>query len=276
MTYAKHIGILAVVLLGIYTAFGTDSELNLEEQIAQEIEKQNIAIDKQNDLLIRKYQEQMIQCTSTASWTHTEVLSQLESCAKMEKPTIIPRVWSSNPIASVSTGSIDTPIVWPLRKDLWLTDCRFTNANHELRWYSWIAYDIACEVGKSFDVKAPTSKSEWIVSAVWFEPNCGDYVVLRHADIYFQFCHTQTSRNKWDRVKAGDIVWQVNLSWETSAMHLHVAIIRLIWDTPYFLSTDLYYNGSGDMISAKPLFDMYPDLKFDRIKSKPTASSGWA
>lgn len=92
MKYAKHIGIAAVVLLGIYTAFGMGSEPTLEEQIAQEIAAQNAAIDKQNDLLTTKYQNDMIQCTTSASGSHTEVLSQLESCAKMEKPQLQSRV----------------------------------------------------------------------------------------------------------------------------------------------------------------------------------------
>ena len=92
MKYAKPIGIGAVVLLGIYTAFGMDAEPTLEEQIAQEIAAQNAAIDKQNDLLTQHYQEQVIQCTTTASGTHTEILSQLESCAKLEKPKLQPRV----------------------------------------------------------------------------------------------------------------------------------------------------------------------------------------
>ena len=92
MKYAKPIGIAAVVLLGIYTAFGMDSEPTLEELIAQEIAAQNVAIDKQNDLLTTKYQNDMIQCTTSASGSHTEVLSQLESCAKMEKPKLQLRV----------------------------------------------------------------------------------------------------------------------------------------------------------------------------------------
>lgn len=57
-------------------------------------------------------------------------------------------------------------------------------------------------------------------------------------------------------------------------MHVHVAIIRMIGGAPYFLSTDAYYNRSGDMMDAQPLFDMYPDLKLDTLKSKPTAASG--
>lgn len=88
MKYAKPIGIAAVVLLGIYTAFGMDAEPNMEELIAE----QNLLIDKQNDLLMQEYQNDMIQCTTSASGSHTEVLSQLESCAKMEKPKLQPRV----------------------------------------------------------------------------------------------------------------------------------------------------------------------------------------
>lgn len=67
MKYAKPIGIIAVILVGIYTAFGMDSEPTIEEQIAQEIAAQNAAIDRQNDLLTTKYQDDMIQCTTTAS-----------------------------------------------------------------------------------------------------------------------------------------------------------------------------------------------------------------
>lgn len=88
MNYAKPICIITIILLKIYTTFGMDAEPTLEEQIAQEIAAQNVAIDKQNDLLTQQYQEQVIQCTTTASGSHTEILSQLESCAKMEKPKL--------------------------------------------------------------------------------------------------------------------------------------------------------------------------------------------
>lgn len=270
MKYAKYIGIGAVVLLGIYTAFGMDSEPTLEELIAE----QNAVIDRQNDLLTQQYQEQVIQCTTTASGTHTEILSQLESCAKLEKPKLQPRVWESKVDWSWVTNT--QRVSWPLRTDLGLTDCRFTNSHHELRGYSWTAYDIACETGKVFKVKAPESKEEWIVSATGYDANCGDYTVLRHADIYFQYCHTYSHHQVWAKIKWGQVIGETNMSGESSGMHVHVAIIRLIGGVPYFLSTDAYYNQTGDMMSAQPLFDMYPDLKFDTLKSKPTAVSGWA
>ncbi len=266
--------ILILICIGIYTAFWNKPEPTIEEQIAAEIASQNASIDKQNDLLTEKYQNDMIQCTSSASWAHQEILAQLESCAKMEKPKLQPRVWESTDVIS-STGWVK--VSGPLRTDLGIPDCRFMNSEHRLRWIPWIAYDLACDKGIAFDVKAPTSESEWVVSSIWYDANCGDYMVLRHGVIYFHYCHTQTSRRIGERVNGWDIVGQTNLSGETTGMHLHVAIVDYTYpDMPLFLSSERYYTGTGDSTAARPLLDAFPTLIMDELKSKPTAWSGWA
>lgn len=106
MKYAKPIGILSLILIGVYTAFGMDKEPTIEERIAQEVATQNAAIDKQNDLLTEKYQNDMIQCTTSASGSYTEVLSQLESCPKLEKPKLQSRVGGS----ADNSGYIQQPM----------------------------------------------------------------------------------------------------------------------------------------------------------------------
>lgn len=78
--------IFILICIGIYTAFGTDSEPTIEEQIAAEIASQNASIDKQNDLLTEQYKQMLLQCTESASGSNNTILEQLEQCSKMEKP----------------------------------------------------------------------------------------------------------------------------------------------------------------------------------------------
>jgi hypothetical protein len=173
------------------------------------------------------------------------------------------------------TDGVEPVISWPLRKSLWLADCRFTNEVHNLRWVDWLGYDIACERGVSFNVNAPKVKDVWLVSNIGYDANCGNYMVLKHADLYFHFCHTVLTKDIkiWDRVNAGDTVGNTNVSGESTGMHLHVNIIQIIWGIPHFVSSEYLFKGKGEIMDARPLLDMYPTIS---LKSKPPAVKGWA
>jgi len=121
-----------------------------------------------------------------------------------------------------------------LRSKFGLANCRFINESHKIPKYNleWMAYDIACEVGKSFDVKSP-----WLytIEEIWYWANLGNYVILRWVvawsmiitnDTRIVLGHTITTRKQWEIIDKGDIIWQTNISWASSWIHVHIELFQ--------------------------------------------------
>lgn len=129
-----------------------------------------------------------------------------------------------------------------LRDRFWLRDCRFINEKHKLPRYNleWIAYDIACEVGKSFNIKSPWL---YIIEEIGYGNNLWNYIILRWLipwsliiknDVRIVLAHITTSLKEWDTLDAWNIIWQVNKSWASTNYHIHIEL----WDWYYNVSRE--------------------------------------
>lgn len=118
-----------------------------------------------------------------------------------------------------------------LRDKFWLWDCRFINDSHRLGKYNleWMAYDIACEKGKSFEVKSPW---EYTIEKIGFWYNIGNFIILKKSsEVWYEetrivLGHTKTSRNVWDKIGEWDVIGQTNVSGASTWMHIHIEL----WD----------------------------------------------
>ena len=118
-----------------------------------------------------------------------------------------------------------------LRDKFWLSDCRFINDSHRLGKYNleWMAYDIACEVGKSFDVKSPW---DFQIEEIGYWANLGNYIILRWVDTTNWFFtdtrivlgHTVTTNEVDDLFSKWQIIWQTNVSWASTWNHVHIEL----------------------------------------------------
>lgn len=113
-----------------------------------------------------------------------------------------------------------------LRDRFWLSDCRFTNDYHRIGKYNleWMAYDISCEVGKSFDVKSPW---DYAIVEIGYGANLGNYIILRsntNYDTRIVLGHTITTYKVGQMLKKDDIIWQTNISGASTWMHVHIEL----------------------------------------------------
>lgn len=120
-----------------------------------------------------------------------------------------------------------------LRKRFGLESCRATNDFHRLGKYNleWIGYDIACEVGKSFDVKSPW---DYTIEKIGFWYNIGNFIILVKWNTSIVLWHTATSRKVWDKLKEWDVIGQTDISWASTWMHVHIEL----WDNYYNVSRE--------------------------------------
>lgn len=120
-----------------------------------------------------------------------------------------------------------------LRKRFGLEDCRATNDSHRIWKYNieWMAYDIACETWKSFNIKSPW---EYTVEKIGFWYNIGNFIILVKWETRIVLGHTTTSRKVWEKLKEGDIIGQIDISWASTGMHVHIEL----WDWFYNVSRE--------------------------------------
>lgn len=120
-----------------------------------------------------------------------------------------------------------------LRKRFGLESCRATNDFHRLGKYNleWQAYDIACEVGKSFDIKSPW---DYTIEKIAFWYNIGNFIILVKWNTRIVLWHTTTSRKVWDKLKEWDVIGQTDISGASTWMHVHIEL----WDNYYNVSRE--------------------------------------
>lgn len=134
--------------------------------------------------------------------------------------------YDCNSIVWTASGAIVPPPSETLRNKFGLWDCRFITDEHKLPRYNleWTAYDIACEKGKSFDVKSPSS---YTIEKIGFWYNIGNYIILKNSkdsNIRLVLGHTVTSRKVWTTVEGWEIIGQTNLSGESTWVHVHIEL----------------------------------------------------
>jgi len=108
-----------------------------------------------------------------------------------------------------------------------LSDCRVTQYEdkHILKWRgSMYAYDIACEVWKSFKVYSPIIKDIYVVEHIWFDSKLGDYIILKHWELRFVYWHTLSNLKVGTALKSGQEIWYTNKTWVSQNYHLHIEL----------------------------------------------------
>ena len=129
-----------------------------------------------------------------------------------------------------ATGGIaPVPPNISLRDRFGLSDCRFINEVHKLPKYNleWVAYDIACEMGKPFDVKSPW---EYTIQVIAYWSNLWNYIILKKSSEVWDeetrivLGHTRTSRKVWEKLWEWDIIWQTDISGASTWIHVHIEL----------------------------------------------------
>lgn len=214
--FALSIVLWVIIIGGIGHAFNSPDDAYT--QCIEEYDKQVKEVRDMNEDLVNR-------CVKE----YRNNIYELKSCVANPIPVPV------NSCTNKWTGSVapisDEPqrkIENNLRKRFGLEDCRATNDFHRLGKYNleWMAYDIACESGKSFKIKSPW---RYKIEKVWYGVNLWDYVILSkfdnpetrivlwHIVTYYQVGHT---------LKDGEIIWEVNVSWASTNYHIHIEL----WD----------------------------------------------
>jgi len=149
---------------------------------------------------------------------------------------------------TASSGAISTvpPSKVNLRSVFNLWDCRFTNDNHKLPRYKleWLAYDIACEKWKAFDVSVPNYQAKegrnWIVEKIWYGHNMGNFIIIKSNTLRVVYGHTKPIEwiKEWDIVKSTFTIGETDLSGESTWMHLHLEI----WEWTDIVSRERFWS----------------------------------
>lgn len=132
-----------------------------------------------------------------------------------------------------------------------LPDCRITqdeDSHLEKGNWSMYAYDIACIRWRSFEVYAPNYKDIYVVKYIWYDSRIGNYITIKHWDLYFIYWHTQTDLKVGTALKPGDLIGRTNLSWLSENYHLHLEL----WEWNNNISFE-YLAWKGSIINPKSL-----------------------
>lgn len=132
-----------------------------------------------------------------------------------------------------------------LRSIFNLWNCRFTNDKHKMPKYKleWLAYDIACDAGKAFNVSTPNfNKESWTVATVSYGKSIGNYVIIKQWDIRIVYGHTSTQKKEWDILTSWEVFWITDMSWESTWMHLHLEL----WKWYKIVSREFLWSDTYD------------------------------
>lgn len=128
----------------------------------------------------------------------------------------------------------------------WLSGCRLTNTDHELKRLnlSWYGYDYACIQWKTFSVYAPADVS---VEKIGYDTNLWQYIILKHkkdTNIRFVLWHIWSQLKEWQFIREWEKVWDV-IEWKngsSSGTHLHMEIWYGYTNVSYEFALGLKYK----------------------------------
>jgi len=146
-----------------------------------------------------------------------------------------------------------------LRSIFSLWDCRFTNDNHKLPRYKleWLAYDIACEKWKAFDVSVPDYQAKenrkWVVEKIGYGHNMGNFIIIKSNTLRVVYGHTKPIEwiKEWDIVKSTFTIWETDLSGESTGMHLHLEI----WEWTDIVSRERFWSPTWEKQDQRRLLE---------------------
>ena len=128
----------------------------------------------------------------------------------------------------------------------WLSGCRLTNTDHELKRLnlSWYGYDYACIQWKTFSVYAPADVA---VEKIGYDTNLWQYIVLKHkkdTNIRFVLWHIWSQLKEWQFIREWEKVWDA-IEWKngsSSGTHLHMEIWYGYTNVSYEFALGLKYK----------------------------------
>lgn len=268
MNTNKNTIIIALIVLalivgtGYKAVFGQEDPIPSIEELIQERRASLLAeqaeIDRDNlkflsacnkeyetEKKASKYLELVNKCYDKLKRTDIDIEWEMAKFA----PTSIS--WTVTP---ASSGVAERKQV-NLRSTFSLWDCRFTNDNHKLPRYNleWLAYDIACEKWKAFDVSVPDYGANWIVEKIGYWNNLWNFIIIKSNTLRVVYGHTKPIDwlKEWDIVKKTFTIGKTNLSWASTGMHLHLEI----WEGTDIVSRERFWSPTWDKQDQKKLLE---------------------
>lgn len=233
---------IVLVLLFSYMAYGSEESLPTPKEIS---DKQRARLLEEQTQIDRDNLRILDWCNQYAQWAKAdEKKKSADDCYNLQKipDLVIPNI-STWTVAPASSGVPERKV--NLRSVFNLWDCRFTNDKHKMPKYNleWLAYDIACEAGKAFNVSTPNfNKESWTVATVSYGKSLGNYVIIRQWDIRIVYGHTSTQKKEWDILASWEVFWVTDMSWESTGMHLHLEL----WKWHKIVSREFFWSDTYD------------------------------
>lgn len=151
------------------------------------------------------------------------------------------------------------------------------------------ATDIACEIGKSFTVSAPSWKKEYVVAGVGKDIRLGNYIILKNSNYLFVFGHTESPHKVGDKIPAGSQIGYSDKSGIAQNVHVHFELWRdgynitademlgkgSRWNDKYSFRLLLqrgWYSGLDDAINYITSFEGFRDESYE----DPKGSGRWS
>ena len=232
-----------------YMAYGNDTPTReeMKQNKIEQLKETNARIEMNN-----KIAESVCETESQDKWGAIEIAKYKLSCLEKDIDALIDidsEIAKEFGTWTASGGAISTV---PERKQINLRsifslwDCRFTNDNHKLPRYKleWLAYDIACEKGKAFDVSVPNYQAKenrkWVVEKIGYGHNMGNFIIIKSNTLRVVYGHTKPIEwiKEWDIVKSTFTIWETDLSGESTGMHLHLEI----WEWTDIVSRERFWS----------------------------------
>lgn len=242
---------LIIIWAFAYMAYGADTPTReeMKQNKIEQLKETNARIEMNN-----KIAESVCETESLEKWKAIEIARYKLSCLEKDTKELIDI--DSEIAKEFGTGSV---VVWTstastvavakqinLRSIFSLWDCRFTNDNHKLPRYKleWLAYDIACEKWKAFDVSVPDYQAKenrkWVVEKIGYGNNIGNFIIIKSNTLRVVYGHTKPIEwiKEWDIVKSTFTIWETDLSGESTGMHLHLEI----WEWTDIVSRERFWS----------------------------------
>ena len=247
-----------------YMAYGNDTPTReeMKQNKIEQLKETNARIEMNN-----KIAESVCETESLDKWSAIEIARYKLSCLEKDIDALIDI--DSEIAKEFGTGSV---VVWTvtdasssvakqinLRSIFWLWDCRFTNDNHKLPRYKleWLAYDIACEKWKAFDVSVPDYQAKenrkWVVEKIGYGHNMGNFIIIKSNTLRVVYGHTKPIEwiKEWDIVKSTFTIWETDLSGESTGMHLHLEI----WEWTDIVSRERFWSPTWEKQDQRRLLE---------------------
>ena len=247
-----------------YMAYGNDTPTReeMKQNKIEQLKETNARIEMNN-----KIAESVCETESQEKVGAIEIARYKLSCLEKDmKPLIdidkeIAKEFGTGSVVvwTVTSASSGVAKQINLRSIFWLWDCRFTNDNHKLPRYKleWLAYDIACEKWKAFDVSVPNYQAKenrkWIVEKIGYGHNMGNFIIIKSNTLRVVYGHTKPIEwiKEWDIVKSTFTIWETDLSGESTGMHLHLEI----WEWTDIVSRERFWSPTWEKQDQRKLLE---------------------